>query len=343
MEKKEEVKINFLKKIWYSITNFEQYPTMAIEGVGRAIKYLILLTAIISIFVTFCSYLDIKNTVQDLSRYIQDNIPEFSYSNGSIFMDTQDAIVIEDVENTGMDKILINTAIKTDEEKAQFEKDNSLNGSIAYFFNDEIVLKIQMENEEIARQKYTYADIITILTGNNIESSNKTELVQYLSSNKMTTFYNTFTISMYVYYFIENFILVLVYSLEIALLGWITTIILRIKMRFKALYNMSAYSITLPTILMTIYIVVNYFTGFTIKEFQIAYIAISYIYLAAAIFILKDDFMKRMQEVEKIKQEQLKVREEIKEEQEKKEDKDEDKKEEKEDNNKDDEPQGSEA
>ena len=33
---------------------------------------------------------------------------------------------------------------------------------------------------------------------------------------------------------------------------------------------------------------------------------------------IKDDFIKKMQEVEKIKQEQLKVREEIKEEQEKK-------------------------
>ena len=42
-----------------------------------------------------------------------------------------------------------------------------------------------------------------------------------------------------------------------------------------------------------------------------AYITIAYIYLAATIFILKDDVIKKMQEVEQIKQEQLKVREEI--------------------------------
>ena len=58
--------------------------------------------------------------------------------------------------------------------------------------------------------------------------------------------------------------------------------------------------------------------------FQVAYITIAYICLAATIFIIKDDFIKKMQEVEKIKQEQLKVREEIKEEQEKKEEEDKD-------------------
>ena len=37
MESKKEVKINFFKKVWYSITKFEQYPTMAMEGLKRAI------------------------------------------------------------------------------------------------------------------------------------------------------------------------------------------------------------------------------------------------------------------------------------------------------------------
>ena len=52
---------------------------------------------------------------------------------------------------------------------------------------------------------------------------------------------------------------------------------------------------------MFVYIIINYFIDFTIDYFQIAYIAIAYIYLAASIFILKDDFMKRQEEVEKIK------------------------------------------
>lgn len=337
------VKISFFKKVWYSITKFEQYPTMAMEGLKRAIKYLIILTAIASVFMMLCSLHGIKSSILEVANYIQENIPDFTYSNGIVSLDMQETITIEDVDNTGIDKITINTLIETDEEKDQIEKDNSIQGINAIFFNDQIILKVQIEGYETVEQKYTYTDIITNFVGTNVEQFTKADFIQYLKNGDMTKFYSICAISEFVGYFVNYFLIAIIYSLEIALLGWITTIILRIRMRFKALYNMSAYAITLSTILMTIYVIVNYFTGFTIKEFQIAYIAIAYIYLAAAIFILKDDVIKKMQEVEKIKQEQLKVREEINEEQEKKEENKERKEEDKKEDDKGDEPQGSEA
>ena len=118
-----------------------------------------------------------------------------------------------------------------------------------------------------------------------------------------------------------------------------------------AIYNMAIYSLTLPIILNVIYIITNYFIDFTITYFQVAYITIAYIYLAAAIFIIKDDFIKKQQEVEKIKEEQKKVRDEIErqeqknpEDKEEKNKEDKKKKDEKNDTNKNDgEPTGSEA
>jgi len=342
MEEKIE-KISFFKKVWYSITKFEQYPNMAMEGLKRAIKYLALLTAILSVFMMLCTAYEMRLTVLNVADYIQENIPEFTYSNGNISLDIQEPIVIEKLETTGVDKITINTLIENDNEKEQFKKDNSVEGINAFFFKDYAVLKIQSEGYENIEQKYAYTDLIVNFADTSAENFAKSDFVQFLKNGKMTKFYSTYAVSIYGYYFVENFMVALIYSLEIALLGWITTIVLRVRMRFKALYNMSAYAITLSTILMTIYVMVNYFTGFTIKEFQIAYIAIAYIYLVAAIFILKDDVIKKMQEVEILKQEQMKVREEIKQE-EKKEDKEEKQdKEEKNGDNENDEPQGSEA
>ena len=221
---------------------------------------------------------------------------------------------------------------------------------MVFFFNNEIVLKTQIESGETVRQAYTYSDFIANYTGKNIEKFNKAEFVQYLTSGEMTNFYVQYGLAMFIYMLIVNIIVSLFDALEIALLGWITTTIARIRIKFVAIYNMAIYSLTLPMILNILYIVINYFTDFTITYFQVAYITIAYIYLAAVIFILKDDIIKKLQEVEKIKQEQLKVREEIKEdEQERKEEKDkEDKKnkeneEDKKGDNKNDEPQGSEA
>lgn len=348
MDKKEEVvNISFFKKVWYSITKFEQYPAMAAEGLKRAIKYLIMLTAIVTVFGTIGTLLQMKSLISDFAQYVQDNIPEFSYVDGNLSMDTQERMIIEDAKDSGIDRIVIDTLSETDEQKDETEKNNLINGTTIFLFKDEIIVESKLENDETVRQPYTYTDFIVGYTGEYIEKFDKSEFVEYLTNGKMTNFYVQYGLTMFIYLLIINVMVGLLDALEIALLGWITSMIARIKMRFVVMYNMAIYSLTLPMILNILYIVINYFTDFTITYFQVAYITIAYIYIAAIIFILKDEVIKRMQEVEKIKQEQLKVREEIKEEEQKKEtEEDREKKEKEEDkkeDNKDDEPQGSEA
>lgn len=339
-ENEEIVKIGFFKKVWYSITQFEKYPLMATEGIKRAVKYLIMLTAIVSIFIMIGSLLQLKNLVKEFAQYINENIPEFSYVDGNLSMQNEEAIVLEDIQYDVVDKIIIQPSAETEEQKNQIQTNNELIGSTIYFFKNEMIVEIKMENAETVKQTFTYNDLVTSYAGEHLESFNKTDLVKYLTSEKMYKFYASYGVTIFVYLLFVNVLVAFLDSLEIAILGWITTTIARIRMRFVAIYNMAVYALTLPMILNILYIVLNYFTDFTITYFQVAYITIAYIYLAATIFILKDDFIRKMQEIEKIKQEQIKVKQEIKEE-EKKEEKKEEEPEEK--DKKDDEPQGSEA
>lgn len=343
-EKEEDIKINFFKKIWYSITKFEKYPSMAAEGLKRAIKYLIAITSIVTVFVMIGSLLQMRTLISDLAQYIQNNLPEFSYQDGKLDMKSEEPIVINDVKYAGIDRIIINTLVETDEQKEQIEIENSNVSATIFFFNDEIILRTKLDEDQILRQKYTYNEFISNYIKHDVEKFEKAELVEYITSEKMEIFYVQYGISMFIYLAIINILVALMDSLQISLLGWITTVIARIKVKFVAIYNMAIYSLTLPIILNVIYIIINYFTDFKIQYFQVAYITIAYIYLAAAIFILKDDFIKKMQEVLKIKQEQQKVREEIKEEEKEEPDKqEEDNKKDEKDNNQDDEPQGTEA
>lgn len=324
MSKKEEtVKINFFKKIWYSITKFEQYPAMAVEGFKRAMGYLVMLTAIVTIFITIGSILQLKTVVNELAKYIQDNIPEFSYEEGKISMNTEENIIISNVENVAIDKIVIAPSAKTEEEKEQVQKENEIEGITVYFFDEQIILNSQGASENLLKQTFSYSDFIANYTGENIQKFDKTELVQYLTGQKMSSFFARYGIAIFAQWLIISIFSMMLNALEVAILGWVTMSIARLKIKFVAIYNMAVYSLTLSTFLNITYIIINYFTSFTITYFQVAYIAIAYIYLAAVIFILKDDLIKKMQEVEKIQQEQIKVREEIKAEE---------KKEEKEDN-----------
>lgn len=345
MEAEKNKNINFFKKVWYSITKFEKYPDMAAEGVYKAIKYITILMIVLSIFLTISSLIESKKMVTDLSQYIQDNIPDFSYQDGKVSMDIEQPILLDNIQYNGIDYIIINPNLEDDTDKDSYKNENGKIGTTVYFFKNQIILENKNENGEKQTQEYTYQDFIQSYTQENITQFNKEELVDYLRSEKMNLFYIRYSMSIIIYLVLMNIIVGLLDSVELAVLGWITSLTARIKMRFTAIFNMAIYSLTLSILLNCIYVIINYFTDFTIEYFSIAYITIAYVYLAASIFIIKDDYLKKQEIVEKIKQEQEKVREEIKEQErqkeEKKEKKEKEKEEEKENNNE--EPKGSEA
>lgn len=354
MEKNKTKNINFFKKVWYSITKFDKYPDMATEGLRSAIKYLAIMTAIVTVFVIINSMIEMQKMVGDVATYIENNIPNFSYSDGKMSMENiEEPIIISDIKYNGVDKIVIDPLSENKEQKTQREKENQTNGVTIYFFKDQIVLQTKLENSEAVEQPYIYSDFIKNYTQGDFKEFDKQQVVEFMRSTQMSSYYLRYATSLTIYLFIANIFVAILNVIELAALGWISTSLGRIKMKIKAICSMAIYSLTLPMILNIIYIVINYFTEFTINYFQIAYIAIAYVYLVAAIFILKDDFMKRQQEVTEIQKEQEKVRQEIleKEEKEKREKEQEkkDNKEEKKKNKEDDEdnneqePKGSEA
>lgn len=320
MKNNEEiVNIGFFKKVWYSITKFEKYPEMATEGFGRALKYLIILSAFVTLCMTIGSTISMRNVVIQLSDYIQNNIPEFTYEDGNIQLDITEPIIIEEVAYDGIDRIIINPLLQEKEEKTLFQEQNDKNGITIYFFKNQIIIRAVTDEIETNVSPYTYQDFIKSYTGEDIKTFNKTQLLEFMRGSGMNSFYINYSVSAFLSFLIVEILVMAINALEIAVFGWLTTVITRIKIRFVAIYNMAIYALTLSTILNMIYIIINIFTTFTISYFQVAYITISYVYLATVIFLLKDDLIKRLQEVEKIKKEQEKVRQEIKNQEEKKE------------------------
>ena len=92
------------------------------------------------------------------------------------------------------------------------------------------------------------------------------------------------------------------------------------KIKYSASFSMSVHALTLSIILNMVYIIINGFTGWTVKYFQFMYTAISYIYIVTAILMIKTDYMKRQAEVEEIKSVQEQVKEKIKQKEQEKED-----------------------
>lgn len=126
------------------------------------------------------------------------------------------------------------------------------------------------------------------------------EQVKALSENIGSQNSGVLIISLGIGFFISLFLTTLIDVLTLSAFGLITCLIAKIKIKYKALFNMSIYAITLSVILRTLYLVIVYLTTFRIKYFDIMYIAISYISLAAAIFIIKSNLIKHQLQLMKI-------------------------------------------
>ena len=114
-----------------------------------------------------------------------------------------------------------------------------------------------------------------------------------------------------------DYVGLIVWALILAAIGYIIASALKVKMKYKAIFNMATDALTLSTILKVGYVLLNTITGYTVSLFTILYFGVACIYLIAAIFMTRVDLMKTQEELTRIKETQKKVKEEQEEEKQK--------------------------
>ena len=348
-EKKEEYKelkgIGFFKKVKYSIFNIEKYAEMATEGLGKAVSYIAKLVAVLGIILSVWTLYQIYQMIQEGTNYVENEFPDFSYSDGTLTVDTDEVI---NIDNEQFGKIIIDT--NTDSEETINQYKNSINeaGTGVIILKNEVIFKnITM----IGEVSYNYKESLESM---NIAEFNKQDLINYVRQGQINSVYVSLFVSLFIYSFAMYFVNTLWYAVIISIVGYFTMWILKMRMRYVAVFNMSIYALTLSTILNIIYLLVNILFNFNIEYFSIMYITVATIYLLATIFIIKSDLIKKQGEVMKIVEAQEMVKKEMEqkekdeEEKQKQEKPEEDKKENKDKKDKkgnldNDEPEGSKA
>ena len=300
-----EVKgIGFFKKIKYSIFNIEKYPEMATEGIGNTLSYIAKLVMILAVVLSLWILYQTYQMINDGTSYLENEFPDFSYSDGMLTVDSEEAIVIE---NEQFGKIIVDTNTDSEETINQYLNQINEYGAGAIVLKNRVVLKnITM----IGEVSYNYKESLDTM---NLTEFSKQDVINYVQNGQINTLYFSLFISLFIYSFAMYFINTLWYAIIIGLVGYFTMWILKMKMRYVAVFNMSIYALTLSTILNILYLIVNMLFNFTIEYFSIMYVTVATIYLLAAIFILKTDLMKKQAEVMKIVEAQQIVKKELEE------------------------------
>lgn len=346
-QKQEPLKQGFFKKVWNSITKIEKYPDMAAEGLGKAFIYICKVVAILAIILCMGMMHQTYQMLQEGVSYLQNEFPEFSYKDGVLNILSEQKLTISE-ENSYVGRTIIDTKVEDEQTINQYINEIKESGSGMIVLKDKVILKNEAVTGTI---NYGYQDLLGQM---GIQEFTKQDVINYANSSQVMSLYVSVFITIFAYSFMMYLLTTLSNAVFLSIFGYLTTWIARIKMRFVAIFNMSIYALTLSIILNMIYIVINIFIDFNMEYFQVMYISVAAIYLVAAIFILKAEFIKRQAELVKIVEAQEIVRKELeekeqqeKQEKEKKErqkkDKKENKKEKQEESNTPEEPEGSKA
>ena len=295
MKKKKE---NFFKRLKNAVTNFDKYREYSDEKLSVSMKYILKLILIFSIIITIALVIKINRETNKILRSFKENAPEFKIENNNLItQEGNNHFIIGDSSNS------FGLIIDSEKENlSEVEEANNYKVFIMAMLKDKIVLRNYLNIEN----SITYEEL-----GENYEISNldKQSILSYVTNKNILMGIASFAITSIIFLFISYLIEILLDIVFLSLVGFIFSKIIGINFKYKQVFNMSVYAITLSVILYMIYIVVNILTGFVVKYFEVAYNAIAYIYIMTAMMMIKSDLTKEKIMVGKIIQEQKKVRE----------------------------------
>ena len=100
-------KTNFFKDILKSIKDLDKYEDYALELPQNAFKYLFKLVLLFSAIICVCYTYQIVQNMNDIYEKFKSTLPDFSYAQGTLTVDSKEPIVIEDINYKNCNKLVI--------------------------------------------------------------------------------------------------------------------------------------------------------------------------------------------------------------------------------------------
>lgn len=282
---------NFFKKVWYAITKIERYLEMAAEGVFRAIIYLLLLNLIGISIISGIVVVELKENVHEFTGFLSDKMPDIVYENGKLAVDSTEKIEFE--EDGGRFKVIIDTNEVDEEQEAIYLSEISDTSIGAVIYDEYAIVNVSgVEDQNIV---INYANL---LTGE--DKLEKEDMISYLTGSQMTSNYLGAFAMFAVILLSSTLVVCLSTILIVSLSGVIASRFIGMKIKYRALFNMSIYSVTLSLIMQYMYSILNMYIDFKIEYFDVMYMTVSTIYLVGAVFIIKAELLKKTQELQNV-------------------------------------------
>lgn len=269
--KKDKNKINFFKKIYLSIFNIKKYDELSKEGFKKALYYIRDLIFIVAIIYGGISItLNIKNTNR-FKAYLSENLPDFTYQDNLLNIETEDRIILDNnliKANIG-GRVIIDTISEQATLIDEYKKDNE----VSFLLTKDKLIKLNAKGEA---REYDYQNVFENYSYGKITNLNKENLLHMFDTIPYSYYFLVYIFS----YCISMLIIVLIYDLIISLLAFCVCQIQKKQLKFKEIYTMGLYSLTL---LIVVYTAISFIPLKIFVIVRIVLLIVSIIYLAYAI------------------------------------------------------------
>ncbi len=324
MKKDSEEKIvtnySFLENLKISIFKFDKYYEITQQKTRKILVFLFELVVLVTLILTGTIILRLNQTYDYAYKFIQDNLPDFTISKDGFHMDIEEPLIYKNSEYFNSVAIFDNG----EDNKQYLEEANNGNSIYIVVTKNSLIFKIpgavttEYKFNDIFKEKKVETTNTDNTTENAVENSteqtlentaennneqentekktineiNKKYLLDLFNEETMKQTIANLALYLFLLLFISLMIISLCNILALSILGYVFAKIIKLPFKYSKVFNMSVAASVLPTILLCIYMVINILTGFVIAKFDILYSIVSYIYLAAALLILRSSFVK---------------------------------------------------
>lgn len=306
MEAKKEEKIGFFKRLKKAIFELEDYGFFLGEKLTVAFKYFFALMLLVSVIFSLTVTYKSSNVISRGYNYLVNEMPEFEYNEGKLNFKE----VVKAYDHDYKFSFIADTSEDIQKEDIKKYKDDIYKAGdygVLLLKNELIMITSGTENninysEYIASSGFDPEDV---------SASSKQDLVKFVNELGIPNVLISMFIVLVIGTYIANVIIVLSDVCIVAVFGWFASRICGVSFKMNPMIALSIYGLTLSIVLDLIFDVVYIMSGFTVQYFEIIYLLIAYVYIIAAIFMIKYDLIKHTEELKKIIEVQKQVQKEL--------------------------------
>lgn len=302
METKE--KIGFFKRIQISVSKLEDYVKLIEQKWTKSLGYLFLLVLIVSVIITAMQIVDMSGMFKKAYDYLN-TLPNFTYSNG---------VIEESINEYGYDEEL-SLFFMMDTSKDIKEIDEIYDSRVVFkeqygadYIDAEIKLYAYKSNLYLDTYDVVYKmNYDEELSSMGIKITTKKDIIDSINEIGapaiLVVSYVYLVVVQTISLFISFILDAIIMMLFIRIIGaWICGL----RFKYSQAFTIAVHAETLPIIILLIYNVINYFTGFYMENIAYMLMTIEYVYAVAVMFIIKNEKQlveQELKEVEKVHEE----------------------------------------